>query len=470
MPIKDAQRRPKFSIPTKQIEAALTSRHHQNHFTEAILTNYKFTLKPGGWSRARCSLLAAIISASSLALLGCGSSTSTSPSSGGTEPSSSQITIQPMTSVNVSAGTGYFQDPYPIHTIASSTTPGLPTFSGTTQQLLSCSGQLQPACFTSTKVTMDAGTFTAQTQAAGSSINNFEGLNIYQDSSGAWQMAVTAHLTNSSSNGWNVILHASPKSTSSGIPTAWIADALLVGSLGTPDTDDYDGKYFEDSGTLYLTYNKNVGKDQDGVVAQAMVSASVPATSDPVPLLGPETSNGGYNSEYADGLNSSSSVKLIETGNITKIDGKYVMTYSAGTYNRPDYKAGIAWSDTFLPQSGTYYQRVQKVDTAGVWGQPGHAEVQYLLQSQIAQWPNYIASQVLAPGVPAIITDANGNYYLSFAGYDPSDAPINTSGLYEGPHRRPYYIKLQVQIPSGATVSGTSPQDLVNWVQPVTGS
>ncbi len=374
-----------------------------------------------------------------------------------------------MTNVNVSAGTGYFQDPYPIHTTSSSTSSGLPTFSGTTQQLLSCSGSLQPACFTSTRITLDPGPFTTKTQAAGSSINNFEGLNIYQDSSGAWQMAVTAHLTNSSTS-WNVILHAQPKGAFSGIPTSWIADALLVGSLSTPDTDDYDGKYFEDSGTLYLTYNKNVGKDQDGVVAQAMVSASVPAMSSPVPLLGPETSDGGYNSEYADGLNSSSSVKLIETGNITKIQGKYVMTYSDGTYNRPDYKAGIAWSDTFLPQSGTYYQRVQKIDTAGVWGQPNHAEVQYLLQSQIAQWPNYVASQVLAPGVPAIITDANGDYYLSFAGYDPSDAPTDSSGLYQGTHRRPYYIKLQVQIPSGATVSDTSPQDLVNWLQPVTGS
>lgn len=221
---------------------------------------------------------------------------------------------------------------------------------------------------------------------------------------------------------------------------------------------------------LYLVYNKKIGKDQDGVVAQAMTSAFRTDGSSPVLLLGPETANGGYKSEYSEGLNSSNTVKLIETGNIVKIQGKYVMTYSDRTYTRPAYKSGIAWSDTFLPNSAAYYTRVEKTDTAGVWGQPGHAEVQYLLQSQIAQWPSYVAGQVLAPGVPAIVADASGNYYLSFAGYDRSDVPTDSSGLYLGTDRRPYYIKLQVQIPTGETVSGTSPQDLVNWIQPTAGS
>jgi len=40
---------------------------------------------------------------------------------------------------------------------------------------------------------------------------------------------------------------------------------------------------------------------------------------------------------------------------------------------------------------------------------------------------------VLAPGVPAIISDASGNYYLSFAGYDPSDTGTTVSGgAYKG--------------------------------------
>jgi len=418
--------------------------------------------------RARCIALSLLSGVGILMASGCGSA----PTSGGTSPSSSQIVIQPMTTVNVSSATGYFQDPYPIHTLASATTPGLPTFSGTTKQLLSCSGNLQPGCFSGAAVTLDSAAFARQVQNAGSSLVTVEGLNIYQDSTGTWQMAATAVLKNPKfANPWNVIVHCHPTTVpAAGIPTAWIEDTLLIGSLNTFDYDDYDAKYFEDSGKLYLTYNKQLVLGQDAVVAQGMASATATDGTATITLLGPETANGGYNSEYSEGLNPSSNVKLIETGNIRKIQGKYVMTYSDGAFNRPDYKCGIAWSDTFLPAAGTYYTRVQKTDTAGVWGQPGHAEVQYLLQSQISQWPNYVRSQVLAPGVPAIITDARGNYYLSFAGYDPSDAPTDSSGLYLGTHRRPYYIKLQVQIPPGSTISGTTPQDLVNWIQPSTGS
>lgn len=129
---------------------------------------------------------------------------------------------------------------------------------------------------------------------------------------------------------------------------------------------------------------------------------------------------------------------------------------------------GIAWSDHVLPTTtGAYYKRVQKNDTAGVWGQPNHAEVQYLVQAQEAQWPNYVADQVLAPGVPSIVSDTSGQNYLVFAGYAPSDAPTQ-DGLYIGSHRRPYYVRPNVQIPQNATVDGTSALDLTNWVQPVT--
>ena len=309
-----------------------------------------------------------------------------------------------------------------------------------------------------------------------SKIDNLENLNIYQDSTGAWQMAVTAHLSSTPAamkqlTPWNVIFHASPTSSGTGVPTSWVLDAVLVGQLDVSARENYDGKYFEDSGTLYLLYSATLVQGlETGIVAQPMISA---AMIDPhaslITLLGPETSDGGYNSEY---FNSNSTtvpkLKLIETGNVTKIQGKYVMTYSDGSYNLPDYKSGIAWSDTFLPKSGTYYTRVQKIDTAGVWGQTNHAEVQYLLQAQMPQWPNYVGDQVLAPGVPAIVNDASGNYYLTFAGYDPSDAPSDASGDYPGPKRRPYYIKLQIQIPSGTSVGATSPQALTSWIQPLT--
>lgn len=379
-------------------------------------------------------------------------------------PSFQRIDIRPMTSVDTSTGKGYFQDPYPIHTNVSEARPGLPVFAGTTQQLLSCAGEIHATCFKGERVTLEPGQFGGQVTDAGASINNFENLNIFQDGAGTWHMAVTAHLKRGNGAGWNVILHAHPITTSRDVPVAWEVDTLLVGDVNRPAPDNYDGKYFEDDGNLYLLYNKKVGEGQDAVVAQVMATATRKAASRPVTLLGPETTDGGYNSELAFGLDQPNTVKLIETGNVTKINGKYAMTYSVGTFNRPDYKPGIAWSDTFLPAPGTYYRRVQKMDTAGVWGRANHPEVKYLLQAQKPAWPNYVARQVLAPGVPAIIQDANGEYYLTFAGYDPSDAPVNDDGLYKGARRRPYYVKLKVRVPPRAMVAGAGMEELSGWV------
>jgi hypothetical protein len=391
--------------------------------------------------------------------------------SDGAGPSVAKIVVQPMTMVVPSTHTGYFSDPYPVQQTTASGASTVPAFSGTTRQVLNCPGTLQPDCFTATADTLDSTTFSQQAASYGSSITGFENLNIFQDRAGAWHMAVTAQVNNPSApqgqTDWHVIMHAHPTSTTAGIPTAWKADALLVGSLSGWDAGNYDGKYFDDAGTLYLVYSMNLPDKSNGIVAQAMQSATQTASSAPVPLLGPETSNGGYNSEYFYGLNPPKPYKQIETGNISKVQGKYVLAYSVGSYDQPDYKAGVAWSDTFLPPSGSYYQRPQKIDTANVWGQPNHAEVPYLLQSQEAQWPNYVADQVLSPGVPSIVSDTNGHYVLFFAGYAPSDAPSKKSGGYDGSYRRPFYVDLQVQIPQGATVSGTSPQELAKWLQPV---
>ena len=416
-----------------------------------------------------------ISSVSALLLLpGCGGSSGTSspPTPPPTPPPApGQIMIQPMTSVAPSTGASYFSDPYPIQTTAPSSASTVPTFAGTTKELLNCPGNLQPNCFMATPNTVAPGALAQQATAVGSSINGFENLNVYQDSSGAWQMATTAFVTNPADpSRWNIIVHAHPSSVSSGIPTAWVADTILVGSLTQPAPADYDGKYFEDSGNLYLVYSARLSTQpsEDGIVAQSMQSAMQPAASAPVPLLGPENANGGYNSELFNGLNQPNTFKLMETGNITKVQGKYAMAYSTGAYDQPDYKAGIAWSDTFLPPSGSYYRRVQKTDVTGVWGQPNHAEVQYLLQAQESAWPNYVASQVLSPGVPSIVTDSSGKYYLFFAGYAPSDAPILSTGLYDGSHRRPFYINLQVDIPAGAAVATTPAQDLTSWIEPAT--
>ena len=115
-------------------------------------------------------------------------------------------------------------------------------------------------------------------------------------------------------------------------------------------------------------------------------------------MLAPDDANGGCNSEYFYGLDPKNPFKLVETGNVVKIQGKYALLYSTGDFEMPDYKTGIAWSDAFLPTSSTSYKKVLMPDLTGIWGQPGHLEVRYLLQSQESAWPNYAASQVIAPG------------------------------------------------------------------------
>lgn len=399
-----------------------------------------------------------------------GTSGSSGGGASGTGSSGSAVGIQAMTSVDTGAKTGYFQDPAPIRLGSTAVAQAIPMFSGTTHKLLACvQTQISPGCFATTSaITLDTSPFDQKASSAGSKINNVEGLSIYQDSAGAWQMTATVHLQSLSdpSSGWGVIMHAHPDSVSSGVPTAWTADAVLVGDLGKSAPDNYGGKYFEDAGMLYLVYSAYLGPNLDGLVAQAMKSASEKASSAPVTILGPETANGGYNSEIAGGVGSSSPVRLIEGGNIVKINGKYVMTYSDGTFDRTDYKSGVAYSDTFLPVGGAQYRRVLAADANGVWGQANHNEIVYLLQSQIAQWPNYVASQVLAPGVPAIISDGSGSLFLAFAGYNPTDVPTKSSGLFDGSYRRPYYVRLTVNIPTGSSVKATSDKELATWLQP----
>ena len=384
-----------------------------------------------------------------------------------------QAAIQPMT--NVVPGTtgitsGYFSDPYPVQTVVPNGSP-VPSFVGTTQGVLTCPAALQAGCFTANPNTISLNS-TLKSLVPSNAYHYFQNLNSYQDSQGNWQMAATVKIAPmDGSTPWTVIVHASPASPYTGIPTTWVADARLVGDFKTFAHDNYDGRYFEDSGVLYLLYNRknpavNLPTDEDYIVAQTMVSASMPTGDAPVPLLGPEESNGGYKSELSTTPGQMNQVKLIESGHVVKIQGKYVIAYSTGYYSQPSYKAGLAWSDTFLPPTNTYYKRAQKIDTAGVWGVPNHAEVDYLLQAEQPEWSNYIAAQVLSPGVPSVVADTSGNYHLFFAGYNPADVPppVPANG-YSGTLRRPYYVELKVNIPSGITVNDASPLDLANWIQ-----
>jgi hypothetical protein len=336
---------------------------------------------------------------------------------------------------------------------------------------LNCSS-LAPTCYTPETLTIAASTaITQQAASVGSTLKPFDNMNVYQDDSGNWQMAVTAYVKNSTenpdNNPWTVILHASPNSVTPGqVPTAWTADALLVGSFATIEPANYDGKYIEDGGNLYLIYSERLqnSPSEDGIVAQLMTSATQVSSSNPVTLLAPENNaSGGFNSEYFECLNPPDQFKLIETGNIALIGGKYAMAYSTGRYNKKCYKAGVAWSDSLLGP----YKKVLQPDPNGLWleGNGNQEEVVYLLQAQLTQWPNY-TSVVLAPGVPSFV-DYQGTWYMYFAAFDPSDAPPDPTGAgtWDGSHRRPYFIRLKQAVPqNGATVAGTSNENLARWL------
>jgi hypothetical protein len=375
--------------------------------------------------------------------------------------------IQPMTTVTEKPRQGYFSDPYPIR-LAASDAKAIPlSYSGTTKDVLSCPGTPTAGCFHASQLTVAVGPELAQQAAAdGATLSDGFNNNIFQDDTGAWQMAVTYRVfSNKHPNAanWTVILHAHPTGTKADtVPTDWAADALLVGSCTDPTKADYDGKYFQDNGNLYLVYSKRLsnGPARDGIVAQSMTSPKTVSTTPPTVLLAP----GDYSSELFFGLGQSNTFKLIETGNIGEVDGKYVMAYSTGAYYEPDYKTGLAWSDTFLPTTGKTYRKITMTDTNGAWGKPGQPEVRYLLQSQEPNWPNYVAKTVLAPGVPAVVQDGTG-WYLTFAGYLPSDAPIDPkTGHYTPSSRRPFFVPLTVSIPAGASVATTSEADLANWI------
>ncbi|MBC7450765.1 MAG: hypothetical protein H7259_04690 [Cytophagales bacterium] len=374
-----------------------------------------------------------------------------------------------MTVVTLSPASGYFPDPLPIHFAPGNIGPQ--SFSGSNKTILSCPGSsIQAGCFQTTQIKVDLGSFPQQANAVGSTIMSIGNNNIYQDNKGTWQMATTLHLSNpafTSDTTWSVIAHAHAINASSSVPTKWVVDTLLVGSLSQATKANYNGKYFEDGGNLYLLYSKELQANplRDGIVAQLMLSAVQAASSDPVTLIDPENANVGFNSEYFFGLNPPSPFKLVETGNVTKIDGKYVLAYSTGAYYSPGYKIGLAWSDAFLPLQGKTYKKIHKVDSTGIWGQPGQPEVLYFLQAQKSEWPNYVGLQVLAPGVPSVVKDQSGEYYLYFAAYDPSDAPLMAGTTrFDPSHRRPYFINLKIAIPANASVESASDEDLASWI------
>lgn len=374
-------------------------------------------------------------------------------------------TIQPITTVNVKQGTGYFSDPYLVPFSGATST----YISGTTQDYLVCAGDLSPKCAQKTPISVDYSNLQTQASQVGAEICAIAGLRPFQESSGLWDMVLVLHMEQlgncDASSHWNVLVHASPATQSTTPPVSWTADAILVGSFSDSSVQaNYDGRYFEDGGQLYLVYVKSLSTSPQrfGLVAQAMASPTTLDSTAPVLLLQPNPDNNdSLNSEGYSNL--TDSFKLVEAGNITKINGKYVLVYSAGSYDQNTYKAAVAYSDTFLPAAGTTYRKVTMPDPNGVWGNTND-EVVYLLQSQKQNWTGYVASQVVAPGVDTVApVGPNGSWVLVFAGYAPGDTGLS-GNTYDASKRRPFYVGLNVSIPSNKSVSQVSEADLATWI------
>ncbi|MFI6350497.1 family 43 glycosylhydrolase [Streptomyces sp. NPDC050560] len=432
------------------------------------------------WQRRRTRILLAAVAVVGMGTAGCHPSSSgahgTKPASGSASASASASAppgdisgaVHPATKVDTGTGQGYFPDPYPVRSSENGSAPdgsasggsSSLTLTGTRNQAITCQGDIESGCFQEKQLRIRVDPALKKRLAArGVRLKSSENHDISRLASGSWDMALTFHMDtekNPEVKHWHVIMHARPASVPAhGTPTSWVADSLLVGDTTHPTKGNYDGKYFEDHGKLYLLYSKRVGND-NVLLAQPMESPEKTASGRATVLLAP----GDYTSEYATSKHKN---KLVESGSVVRINGKYALTYSTGSYDRPEYKAGIAWSDTFLPPAGKQYRRVTTTDTEGVWGKPGRPEVRYLIQSMEPSWPNYAAKAVTAPGAPAIASDG-GHWYLVFAGYKPSDAPKESGGVFDGSHRRPFYAPLSVHVPDGASVAGSSEADLAKWV------
>lgn len=374
-----------------------------------------------------------------------------------------------------SARDGHFSDPYPIGpAVTSSSTPLV--FSGTFDELITCQGPIKPGCFTPSTISIGVDpALQAQVAQQGNQIRATKAHHITRAADGSWQMVIAAVIApkgssgTGSKGGWNVILHAHPTQggDSSAIPTRWTADTLLVGSFAHGAPADYDGKYFSDGGKLYLIYERELSASPNifGLVAQPMDSYTEPAATPPVTLLSPQIDPGDLASENYFDQTQKGGFRLVEVGNIIKVDGKYLVLYSVGSYERPVYKIGVAWSDTFLPANGSTYRKVTMTDTNGVWGRKGADEVDYLLQSQHNDWPNYAGASVQAPGVGSLV-QRDGIWYLFFAGYSTDEQASGPGHTFDASHRQPYYVPVRLNVPSGTTVAQATETQLCSWITP----
>lgn len=198
--------------------------------------------------------------------------------------------------------------------------------------------------------------------------------------------------------------------------TRWKLSSVLIGDVESGH-HTYDPFLFEAAdGTLYMLYVVEVsptGNREDQINVIRIQRMLGPDRIDPAfqarTLLAPE----GYRSEDRN----YQWMQLVEGPRLYHINGKYILFYSVGAFDKQNYKIAFAWSDTLLPPEGQTYRKVTVPDPQNVWGNPHPGdEIYYLLQSQERRAPNYVGEHIHGPGIANILHDDAGQTFLVFHG------------------------------------------------------
>jgi hypothetical protein len=224
----------------------------------------------------------------------------------GIEPSESAsarlLHIMPLTQVDGN-GQGYMADPQPIR-LAPMANSKVQYISGTTKALLRCEYPIRPNCFSWTPMSVNAGSLNEAITAAGAHVTNIQNTDIFQDNEGGWHAAITLGIASTSHpKHWTVIAHAhGVNAGADGMPPLiWSADKLLSGSFSEAGNGNYDGKYFEDNGHLYLLYVEGIAPPpnlRNAIVIQSMLSPETRAAVAPTVLLTTGDRQGELNSAH----------------------------------------------------------------------------------------------------------------------------------------------------------------------------
>ncbi len=274
------------------------------------------------------------------------------------------------------------------------------------------------------------------------------GISFYEHTDASWHGYGTLHL------GYfrTVIAHFSPanpkaKWTPGNMIDHWVVDRVLIGDIAKNKTTMYDQKMYRTKKGLFLVYNDYLENGRIGILAQRMLDpATLDTNSPPICMLRPE----GLRSEDR---NNPGGLQITEGSTIHKINEKFILLYSVGDFALGNYKLGMAWSDTFIPEPGQTYKKIRRFDSSNVWENGKREdEIHYLLQSSKKKWPNYSGEWIKGPGIGGLVWEGN-LVNLIFHGY-----PTTRGTMFEEG-------RMMFKLPCKVAVSNTvSPNE---WIKPV---